>query len=330
MASYLLWQLQAMFFTFVLAGVGVVIAGWAESSFRWRPSLKSAHVLNAGLVTLCVAVVVALPWFSLEGDERIAPREISAVASLPALEVAKLSPRAGSVEFVVPVSPSSPLYADSARILAFALLAATLYRWARALRELHALRKLLRGAWLLKSRGGVRVWVSEKIAGPFAFAGLRHAHVMLPAAWLTEAGSLAWARRHEFQHIRQGDVQRAYVWAWLRILVPVAPWIGVWERSLGTLEEYLCDEAASRSVAGAQAVCTLVDRYICKIFSGRQRRCARPGHYQRRENLKEESTYVIKNQNGFGDLGSGVGRSGPVARGRPACGRRSASSGAAA
>lgn len=251
MSNYLLWQLQAMFFTLLVAGVGVAIALWAESAFAWRPSVKSAHALNASLVGLCVAVVVALPLFSGGGEECVGHAEAPPAVSLSTLKITSTPstlPEPGAL--ILPLSPSSPLYADSARILAWVLLAATLYRWVKTLRELSMLRRLLRGAVRIKGRGEMRVWVSERIAGPFAFAGLRHAHVLLPTAWLAESHSVSWTCRHEFQHIRQGDVQRAYLWAALRILLPVAPWIDRWERALGTLEEYLCDEAASTSPQG--------------------------------------------------------------------------------
>jgi beta-lactamase regulating signal transducer with metallopeptidase domain len=94
-------------------------------------------------------------------------------------------------------------------------------------------------AW--RGIGRVRVRLSDRTLVPFSTRGLWRYYVVLPSHMLTEPDELRVSLAHEFQHIRQGDLEWEIALEALKPVFFLNPAYHAWKRQVETLREFNCD-----------------------------------------------------------------------------------------
>lgn len=108
--------------------------------------------------------------------------------------------------------------------------------------DLLALRRIRKGAYLLRRHGRVALLAHERVDVPFSYWLPGAAAVVVPTSLLGKAPDLRISVAHELQHHRQRDTLWVYaIWA-LRTLCFPNPFVHLWSRRLGELQEFACDE----------------------------------------------------------------------------------------
>ena len=94
-------------------------------------------------------------------------------------------------------------------------------------------------AW--RSLGRINVRLSDRILVPFSTRGLRNFYVVIPSHMLGDVDKLKVAIAHEFQHIRQGDLEWEILLEVLKPAFFLNPAYHAWKRQLENLRELTCD-----------------------------------------------------------------------------------------
>lgn len=103
------------------------------------------------------------------------------------------------------------------------------------------LRRVLDQTHLWRRVGPVDLRLSDTIKVPFSTRGWRRRHVVLPLGMLARQGDLTMAVAHEFQHLRQRDVEWEFGFEALRPLLFWNPAFHLWKRKIEELRELACD-----------------------------------------------------------------------------------------
>ncbi|MEL6645470.1 MAG: M56 family metallopeptidase [Pseudomonadota bacterium] len=91
------------------------------------------------------------------------------------------------------------------------------------------------------------VRLSDTVSVPFAARGLFRRHVVLPSHLLTQPHDMRIVMAHEFEHLRQGDVEWELAFEFLRPFLYWNPVFLLWKRTFGRLRELCCDRAVLQS-----------------------------------------------------------------------------------
>jgi hypothetical protein len=122
------------------------------------------------------------------------------------------------------------------------------------------LRRVLGQTHLWRRVGPVDLRLSDTIKVPFSTRGLRRRHVVLPLGMLARQDDLTMAVAHEFQHLRQRDVEWEFWFEALRPLLFWNPAFHLWKRKIEELRELACDHrilARRRMDVAAYVQCLL-------------------------------------------------------------------------
>lgn len=103
------------------------------------------------------------------------------------------------------------------------------------------LRRVMQGSYPWRRFGRVDLHLSDTLTVPFSTRGLLRRHVVLPSVLLEREGDLRIAVAHEFQHLRQGDVEWEIVVQLLRPFLFWNPAFLMWKREVEELRELACD-----------------------------------------------------------------------------------------
>ncbi|PVB59816.1 M56 family metallopeptidase [Labrenzia sp. 011] len=104
------------------------------------------------------------------------------------------------------------------------------------------LHRMLAGCHLWRRNGRVRLLLSDLAPVPFSARGPCHHYVVIPSDLLAAPEDLALVLRHEFQHLRQGDVTWEIALECLRPLLFWNPFYYVWKSEVEQLRELACDQ----------------------------------------------------------------------------------------
>ncbi len=126
---------------------------------------------------------------------------------------------------------------------ALALLAGAAFVGLRTLASAWRLRAMLRRAYPWRRFGNVHLLLSDATMIPFSTRSLRRRFIVIPTSMLVDSRDLRMALSHEFQHIRQADVEWEILMGLLRPLFFWNPAFALWRRRLERLRELACDEA---------------------------------------------------------------------------------------
>lgn len=127
-------------------------------------------------------------------------------------------------------------------------------------RNIGRLRAIVGSSYHWRRFGRVELRVSDRAAVPFSTRGLRRHYILVPEAMLADAANLRIALAHEFQHLRQHDVEWELTLEALRPLLFWNPVFYLWKTEVERLRELACDRAViarRRLGVGAYCACLL-------------------------------------------------------------------------
>ena len=244
---------------------------WLLQAVIRHSRLKQGYALQLKLLKAALALTILSPILAflavsvghgLWPDQPITLRDIAVAAylrgdiSLSAAEFEALL-NARNRAWVTLFEGQSPWIVAAAA----ALLAGALLHFVRTLRSLAAVRKSVRGSYLWRRTRKVDIRLSDTVAIPFATRGLVRRYVVLPSSLVTRPRELRIVLAHEFQHLRDGDVEWELTFEFLRPLMYWNPAFGAWKRAFDRLRELGCDQAllARRRIAPREYANCLLD-----------------------------------------------------------------------
>ena len=158
-----------------------------------------------------------------------------------------------------------------ALVLGVALLGGALFHVARLVLAWTMLRRVMRESYHWRRFGAVELRLSDTVSVPFSTRSLRRRHVVLPSAMLARADDLRIAVGHEFQHLRQGDVEWEIGLELLRPLLFWNPAFHLWKRQIEEMRELACDRRLmARRKLGIAAYCQCLLRVCDDSLSTRR------------------------------------------------------------
>lgn len=101
--------------------------------------------------------------------------------------------------------------------------------------------RIVRGSYAWRSFGRVKIRLSDRTLVPFSTRGLWTYYVILPSHMLSANSELKVSLAHEFQHIRQGDLEWEIVLEFLKPFFFLNPIFHRWKRQVENLRELHCD-----------------------------------------------------------------------------------------
>jgi len=104
------------------------------------------------------------------------------------------------------------------------------------------LRSILRSCYQWRQFGNVKLLLSDTTFVPFSTRGFKSRYVVIPSGMLANSTDLKIVLNHEFQHIRQGDVEWEFIQEALRPLFFWNPAFLLWKRQVQKLRELACDQ----------------------------------------------------------------------------------------
>lgn len=104
------------------------------------------------------------------------------------------------------------------------------------------LRSILRRSYGWRQFGDLKILLSDTTFIPFSTRSLKTRYVVIPSGMLVDNGDLKMVLGHEFQHIRQGDVEWAFLLEALRPFFFWNPAFYFWKRQVHQLRELACDQ----------------------------------------------------------------------------------------
>ena len=108
--------------------------------------------------------------------------------------------------------------------------------------SIFSLRKILRDSHILRKSGNLQLLVSDTVPVPFSTRTLNKRYVIIPSNMLTNAKDLKIAIGHEFQHMRQFDLEWEIVLELLRSVFFWNPAYYFLKRQVEQLRELSCDQ----------------------------------------------------------------------------------------
>ncbi len=109
--------------------------------------------------------------------------------------------------------------------------------------SIYCLYRIVAGSYSWRRFGRVHIRLSDRTLVPFSTRGLRNYYVVIPSHMLGEPDELRVSLAHEFQHIRQGDLEWEILLEALKPLFFLNPAYHAWKRQVEDLREFNCDSA---------------------------------------------------------------------------------------
>lgn len=104
------------------------------------------------------------------------------------------------------------------------------------------LKRMLSSCHLWRCAGRSQLLLSDRALVPFSARGLRRHYVVIPSELLARPEDLKLVLKHEFQHVRQGDVTWEIALEFLRPLFFWNPFFYIWKSEVERLRELACDQ----------------------------------------------------------------------------------------
>ena len=142
---------------------------------------------------------------------------------------------------------------------------------ARLVFSMYCLRKIVATSYAWRGFGRVKLRLSDSTLVPFSTRGLFNYYVVIPSSMLTSAEEMKVSIAHEFQHIRQGDIDWEILLEALKPFFFLNPAYHAWKRQVEDLRELSCDQQVLTSGRiGIKAYCdTLLN--VCQQTLRRDR-----------------------------------------------------------
>ncbi len=141
----------------------------------------------------------------------------------------------------------------------------------RLIYSMFCLHKIVSGSYAWRKFGRLQLRLSDRTMVPFSTRGLRNYYVVIPSHMLGQGEELKVSLAHEFQHLRQGDIEWEIILEALKPFFFLNPAYHAWKRQVESLREFSCDtEVLQRGRIDVRAYCeTLLS--ICQQTLRRDR-----------------------------------------------------------
>ncbi|KIC51017.1 M56 family metallopeptidase [Tateyamaria sp. ANG-S1] len=127
---------------------------------------------------------------------------------------------------------------------------------ARLVFSMFCLFRIVSASYGWRQFGRIRLRLSDKTLVPFSTRGLRYYYVVIPSHMLGQPKELSVSLAHEFQHLRQGDIEWEIVLEALKPFFFLNPAFHAWKRQVENLRELSCDaEVLTRGRIDVRAYC---------------------------------------------------------------------------
>ncbi|APX10731.1 M56 family metallopeptidase [Tateyamaria omphalii] len=116
--------------------------------------------------------------------------------------------------------------------------------------------RIVSASYAWRQFGRVRLRLSDKTLVPFSTRGVWFYYVVVPSHMLGQPRELSVSLAHEFQHLRQGDIEWEIVLEALKPFFFLNPAFHAWKRQVENLRELSCDaEVLTRGRIDVRAYC---------------------------------------------------------------------------
>lgn len=118
------------------------------------------------------------------------------------------------------------------------------------------LHRIVSTSYAWRRFGRVRIRLSDRVLVPFSTRGLKNYYVVIPSHMLGQKNELAVSLAHEFQHLRQGDIEWEILLEALKPFFFLNPAYHAWKRKVEDLRELSCDsQVLTRGRIGVRDYC---------------------------------------------------------------------------
>jgi len=122
--------------------------------------------------------------------------------------------------------------------------------------SMFCLSRIVSASYAWRGFGRVRLRLSDKTLVPFSTRGIWNYYVVVPSHMLGQPRELSVTLAHEFQHLRQGDIEWEIVLEAIKPFFFLNPAFHAWKRQVENLRELACDtEVLSRGRIDVRAYC---------------------------------------------------------------------------
>jgi hypothetical protein len=142
---------------------------------------------------------------------------------------------------------------------------------ARLGHSVFCLHKIVSASYSWRSFGRLRIRLSDQTLVPFSTRGLWNYYVVIPSHMLGNSDELKVSLAHEFQHLRQGDIEWEILLELFKPFFFLNPAYRAWKRQVEDLRELACDQRVLTS--GRISVKTYCDTLlnVCQYALRRDR-----------------------------------------------------------
>ena len=128
-----------------------------------------------------------------------------------------------------------------ANAVVFVFLAGIVLGLTRLIMSIVCLWRIVTNSYSWRQIGRIHIRLSDRTLVPFSTRGLRNYYVVIPSHMLAEDDGLKVALAHEFQHIRQGDLEWEVALEALKPIFFLNPAYRAWKHQVEDLRELNCD-----------------------------------------------------------------------------------------
>jgi len=225
-------------------GVWVVLAR-TRARFAYIAQLRALKAL-----IICVALSPVLAFGTLFLAAQVWPDQPVAIGDIAVAAYLRGEIAMPAIQFETLLNTRQRwfegiLYGHSqAMLLGLALFATiAMLLMLRAVRDALKIRATINGSFLWRRSAQVDIRLSDRTAVPFAVRGLMRRHVVLPSHLLDKPRELRFALAHEFQHVRDHDVEWELALELLRPLFFWNPGYLFLKYQFERLRELSCDQS---------------------------------------------------------------------------------------
>lgn len=116
--------------------------------------------------------------------------------------------------------------------------------------------RIVSSSYAWRTFGRVQIRLSDRTLVPFSTRGIRNYYVVIPSHMLGSSEEMRVSLAHEFQHIRQGDLEWEIALEALKPFFFLNPAYHAWKRQVEDLREFNCDSAVlSKGRIDVRAYC---------------------------------------------------------------------------
>ncbi len=226
---------------------------WIAHATVLKSRMKTDYVLQLRLLQAVLIFVLVSPLFSyllVAASQHLWPHVPMTVSDLAVAAYLRGEIAMPALQFEALLnSRSSTLDAFFAgdlpwlTALAVVLLAGAGMLLARTFATLLRIHRIISSSYVWRRTARTDIHLSDTISVPFATRGILRRHVVIPSALLTSPSELKVVLAHEFEHLRQGDVEWELAFELLRPVLYFNPAFHLWKRRFSQIREFNCDQS---------------------------------------------------------------------------------------